>query len=209
MLAGRKEWALVLVRFADEWKVPAKHFTPDMVRQLSLHHDTVIDASIERHWKALLLTGPTPEKDREMARIKALLQTGLGDPAKGQAIFAGRCAACHKLFDQGGAIGPELTGYDRQSLEFWLLNTTYPSLEIREGFGAYVAKLMDGRMLTGLMDAQGGGSISLKDLAGNLTHVKQAGIEKLEASPISIMPEGLLTGLSDAELKDFFAYLMK
>jgi hypothetical protein len=39
--------------------------------------------------------------------------------------------------------------------------------------------------------------------------VKQAGIEKLEASPISIMPEGLLTGLSDAELKDFFAYLMK
>lgn len=209
MLAGRKEWALVLVRFADEWKVPAKHFTPDMVRQLSLHHDTVIDASIERHWKALLLTGPTPEKDREMARIKALLQTGLGDPAKGQAIFTGRCAACHKLFDQGGAIGPELTGYDRQSLEFWLLNTTYPSLEIREGFGAYVAKLKDGRMLTGLMDAQGGGSISLKDLAGNLTHVKQAGIEKLEASPISIMPEGLLTGLSDAELKDFFAYLMK
>jgi putative heme-binding domain-containing protein len=144
-----------------------------------------------------------------MARVKALLQTGLGDPAKGQAIFTGRCAACHKLFDQGGAIGPELTGYDRQSLEFWLLNTTYPSLEIREGFGAYVVKLKDGRMLTGLMDAQGGGSISLKDLAGNLTHVKQAGIEKLEASPISIMPEGLLTGLSDAELKDFFAYLMK
>ncbi len=209
MLAARKEWALVLVQFADEWKVPEKHFTPDIVRQLSLHHDATIDASIERHWKALLLTGPTPEKDREMARIKALLKTGLGDPAKGQVIFAGRCAVCHKLFDQGGAIGPELTGYDRQSLEFWLLNTTYPSLEIREGFGAYVAKLKDGRILTGLMDAQGGGSISLKDLAGNRTAVKQADIEKLEASPISIMPEGLLTGLSDAELKDFFAYLMK
>ena len=209
MLAARKEWALVLVRFADEWKVPEKHFTPDIVRQLSLHRDATIDASIDRHWKALLLTGPTPEKDREMARMKALLQTGLGDPAKGQAIFAGRCAACHKLFDQGGLIGPELTGYDRQSLEFWLLNTTYPSLEIREGFGTYVAKLKDGRILTGIMDAQGGGSISLKDLAGNRTAVKQADIEKLEASPISIMPEGLLAGLSDAELKDFFAYLMK
>jgi putative heme-binding domain-containing protein len=209
MLAARKEWALVLVRFADEWKVPEKHFTADIVRQLSLHHDATIDASIDRHWKALLLTGPTPEKDREMARIKALLQTGLGDSAKGQTIYTGRCAVCHKLFDQGGTIGPELTGYDRQSLEFWLLNTTYPSLEIREGFGAYVAKLKDGRILTGIMDAQGGGSISLKDLAGNRTTVKQGDIEKLEASPISIMPEGLLTGLSDAELKDFFAYLMK
>jgi len=209
MLAARKEWALVLVRFVDEWKVPEKHFTPEIVRQLSLHHDATIDASIELHWKALLLTGPTPEKDHEMARIKALLQTGLGDPAKGQATYDARCAVCHKLFDQGGAIGPELTGYDRQSLEFWLLNSTYPSLEIREGFGAYVAKLKDGRILTGLMDAQGGGSISLKDLAGNRTAVKQADIEKLEASPISIMPEGLLAGLSDTELKDFFAYLMK
>ena len=209
MLAGRKEWALVLVRFADEWKVPEKHFTADIVRQLSLHHDATIDASIERHWKALLLTGPTPEKDREMARIKALLMRGLGDPAQGQATYAARCATCHKLFDQGGAIGPELTGYDRQSLEFWLLNITYPSLEIREGFGAYVAKLKDGRILTGIMDAQGGGSISLKDLAGNRTTVKQDDIEKLEASPTSTMPEGLLAGLSDAELKDFFAYLMK
>ncbi|NBV53026.1 MAG: hypothetical protein EBR83_05795 [Verrucomicrobia bacterium] len=54
-----------------------------------------------------------------------------------------------------------------------------------------------------------GGSISLKDLAGNRTAVKQVDIEKLEASPISIMPEGLLAGLSDTELKDFFAYLMK
>ena len=209
MLATRKEWALVLVRFADEWKVPAKHFTAEIVRQLSLHHDAAIDAAIERHWKALLLTGPTPEKDREMARIRTLLQSGLGDAAKGQAIFAGRCATCHKLFDQGGAIGPELTGYDRQSLEFWLLNTTYPSLEIREGFGAYVAQLKDGRMLSGLMDAQGGGSITLKDLAGNRTSVKQADLVKLEASPTSVMPEGLLVGLSDTELKDFFAYLMK
>jgi putative heme-binding domain-containing protein len=209
MLATRREWALELIRFADEWKVPEKHFTPEIVRQLSLHHDATIDASIELHWKALLLTGPTPEKDLEMARINALLRTGLGDPAKGQATYVARCAACHKLFDQGGAIGPELTGYDRQSLEFWLLNTTYPSLEIREGFGAYVAKLKDGRLLTGLLDAQGGGSIGLKDLAGNRTNVKEADIMKLEASPISIMPEGLLTGLSDAELKDFFAYLMK
>ena len=209
MMAARLEWAQTMVRFVDEWKVPEKHFTVDIVRQLSLHHDTAIDAAIERHWKTLLLTGVTPEKDREMARLKDVLKTGLGDPNKGQIIFVGRCAACHKLFEQGGAIGPELTGYDRQSLEFWMLNITYPSLEIREGFGAYVAKLKDGRILTGLMDAQGGGSITLKDLAGNRTAVKQADIEKLEASPISIMPEALLTGLSDAELKDFFAYLMK
>jgi hypothetical protein len=39
--------------------------------------------------------------------------------------------------------------------------------------------------------------------------VKQSDIESLEASPISLMPEGLLTGMSDADLRDFFSYLMK
>ena len=38
---------------------------------------------------------------------------------------------------------------------------------------------------------------------------KQPEIEKLEASPISLMPESLTIGMSDADLKDFFAYLMK
>ena len=46
-------------------------------------------------------------------------------------------------------------------------------------------------------------------LSGNKTAVKQSDIEKMEASPISLMPEGLTTGMSDADLKDFFAYLMR
>jgi putative heme-binding domain-containing protein len=59
------------------------------------------------------------------------------------------------------------------------------------------------------MDAQDGQGIVLKDLAGNKTAIKQSDIEKLEASPISLMPEGLTAGMSDADLKDFFAYLMR
>ena len=59
------------------------------------------------------------------------------------------------------------------------------------------------------MDAQDGSGIVIKDMANNKTAVKQNDIEKMEASPISLMPESLLTGMSDADLKDFFAYLMK
>jgi putative heme-binding domain-containing protein len=59
------------------------------------------------------------------------------------------------------------------------------------------------------MDAQDANGIVIKDMANNKTAVKQADIEKLEASPISLMPEGLTTGMSDGDLKDFFAYLMK
>lgn len=209
VMAGRKEWAQVLMNFVNEWKVPAKHFTIDIVRQLSLHKDADIDASIEKHWKGLLFTGPTEAKKKEAERIKAVLKTGLGDADKGKLQFTARCAICHKLFGEGGAIGPELTGYDRTNADFWLDNLFMPSMEIREGFGAYIVKTKSGQILTGLMDAQDASGIVIKDIANNKTPVKQADIEKMEASPISLMPEALTTGMSDADLKDFFAYLMK
>jgi len=209
VMAGRKEWALLLVHFVNEWKVPTKHFTIDIVRALSLHKDPEIDATIEKHWKGLLATGPTEAKRKEAERIKAVLKTGLGDPAKGKIQFVGRCSICHTLFAEGGTIAPELTGYDRGSADFWLDNLFNPSMEIREGFGAYIVKLKNGQILTGLMAAQDASGIVIKDMANNKTAVKLADIEKMEASPISLMPEGLTAGMSDADLKDFFAYLMK
>lgn len=209
VMAGRKEWAQILVSFVNEWKVPVKHFTVDIVRQLSQHKDPEIDAAIEKHWKGLLATGPTPEKKKEAERIKAVIKSGLGDADKGKIQFTARCAICHKLFGEGGAIGPELTGYDRANADFWLDNLFTPSLEIREGFGAYIVKTKSGQILMGLMDAQDASGIVIKDMAGNKTSIKQADIEKLEASPVSLMPEGLTTGMSDADLKDFFGYLMR
>jgi putative heme-binding domain-containing protein len=209
VMAGRKEWAQILVNFVNDWKIPVKHFTIDIVRQLSLYHDPEIDAAIEKHWKGKLATGPTPEKKKESERIKAVLKTGLGDAEKGKVQFMGRCFICHKLFGEGGQIGPELTGYDRSNADFWLDNLFMPSMEIREGFGAYIVKTKGGQILTGLMDAQDASGIVIKDMAGNKTALKQADIESMTASPISLMPEGLTTGMSDADLKDFFAYLMK
>lgn len=209
VLAGRKEWAQLLVGFVDEWKVPARHVGIDTVRQLSLYQDPTINAAIDRHWKTLLITGPSEAKEKEMARIKAVLRTGLGDAAKGKLQFQARCAICHKLFGEGNSIGPDLTGYDRGNAGFWLDNLFNPSLEIREGFGNYVARLKNGQILTGIMDAQDASGIVLKDIAGNRQPVKQADLDKLEASPVSLMPEGLTAGMSDQDLKDFFAYLMK
>ena len=209
VLTGRKEWAQITMDFVDEWKVPAKHFTIDIVRQLSLFNDPRINASIEKHWKGMLAVAPTEDKMKEFARIKEVIKAGGGDEAKGKVQFTLRCAICHKLFGEGKDIAPELTPYDRGNIDLWLNAVITPSIEIREGFGAYVVKLKNGQLLTGLMAGQDAKGITIKDIAGNLTPVKQSDIERLDASPVSIMPEGLLLGLSDADLRDFFAYLMK
>ena len=72
VMAGRKEWAQILVSFVNDWKVPVKHFSIDIVRQLSLHKDADIDAAIDKHWRGLLVTGPTEAKKKEAERIESL-----------------------------------------------------------------------------------------------------------------------------------------
>jgi len=209
MMAGRKEWAKMLLAQVDAWQIPAKHFTPDIVRQLSAFNDPEINAIIEKHWKGMLAVAPTEEIQKEAARIKGVLKSGTGDAVKGKLTFTTRCAVCHKLFNEGNVIGPELTGYDRGNLEFWMSNILTPSLEIREGFGAYLVELKNGQVLTGMMAAQDAKTISLRDVANQVTKINQTDIKTQTALPASLMPPGLLMGISDADLRDLFAYLMK
>ena len=208
-LADRPTWASLLIEAVDSGKIMAPHVTADIARALRRHDLPAINAAVERLWPKLLVTGLTPEKDREVARLRAVARASEGDAEKGRAHFQARCANCHQLKDEGGKVGPDLTGYDRSSLDFWVLNIVYPSLEIREGFGAYDVRLRDGTIANGILERRDGGEIVLRDLAGNRTKVKEDKVASLQASPTSVMPEGLLAGLSDQDLRDFFAYLMK
>jgi putative heme-binding domain-containing protein len=208
-MADRKAWAPLLVEAVDAGKIPAPHVTADIARSLRRHDLPEVNATVERLWKPLLATGLTPEKDREVARLRAVARAGEGDATKGQSHFQARCANCHVLKGEGGKVGPELTGYDRSSLDFWALNIVYPSLEIREGFGSYDVRLTDGSVANGILERREGGEIVLRDLAGNRTKIKEEKVATLIASPTSVMPEGLLAGLSDEDLRDLFAYLMK
>ena len=179
------------------------------MRQLALYKDVEIDALIAKHWKTAEKKLSNSQKIAEAQRIKGVLGGGAGDAEKGHALFMQRCAICHMLFNEGGKIGPDLTGYERSNPDFWLTSTLDPSIEIREGFGAYVVKLKDGQVLMGILDKQDASGISLKDLAGQRHSARTDNIESLEASPISLMPEGMLAGVSDGDLRDLFAWLMK
>jgi putative heme-binding domain-containing protein len=208
MLASRAEWAKLMLNEVDAHRIKAADVAGDIVRQLALFKEAEIDAMVKKHWKPASAKLSNEQKIAEMNRIKAFL-TKPGEVERGKNIFTQRCAVCHTLFNEGGKVGPELTGYERNNPDFWLTAILDPSIEIREGFGAYIAKLKGGQALMGILTKQDATGITLKDVAGQMHSAKADDVESMEASPISIMPEGLLTGLSEAELRDFFAYLMK
>ena len=208
MLASRRDWAKLFLAEVEQHDIKPRDVADDVVRQLELYRDPAMTATLRRFWPRASSRLSAPEKLAELKRTKALLGAR-GDAANGQVIFAQRCAACHTLFGQGGALGPDLTGYERGNPDFWLTALLDPSFEIREGFGAYAVTLKNGQSLLGLLKRQDAVGVELRDLAGQSHTAKTAEIENLAALPISLMPEGLLAGLDAAALRNLFAYLMK
>ena len=132
---------------------------------------------------------------------------GAGDRVRGKELFGKHCAACHKLFGAGGEIGPDLTGTARGDTPALLSNIVDPGALVRTQYLQYAAITFGGRIVSGLLVAQDGASVTLVDAQNQRTTLPRATIEELRELPTSIMPENLLKPLSPQEVRDLFACL--
>lgn len=209
VLAGRPHWANQMMDEVDKAVIKSRDLGADIVQLMLEHKNPALNERIQKHWPGIAAGSGGIDLAAESARIKRVLAGGKGDETAGKVHFSTRCATCHQLFGEGMKIGPDLTGYERQNPDFWIPSIVNPSLELREGYLNYVASMKDGRKVIGLMQEQSPRTVTLRDLAGQVSLLDRAEMVTLEASPISLMPPALLTGMSDQELRDLFAYLMK
>ena len=117
------------------------------------------------------------------------------------------CGLCHKLFGQGGQIGPDLTPYRRDDLDTLLLNIVNPSAEIREGYENQVVATETGRLITGIIQEKDARLVVLRTADGQKIVLPREDVSQISAAGVSLMPEGLLQDLSDQEVRDLMAYL--
>jgi putative heme-binding domain-containing protein len=136
-----------------------------------------------------------------------VLVAGGGDPYVGKKLYMQTCGKCHVLHATGGNVGPDLTTFKRDDVPRLLVNILNPSAEIREGFETHVAVMDDGRIVQGLLVEDDPQVLVLRDSAGQTVSLERNAIEERRVLPRSLMPEGQLTPLSDAEVRDLFAYL--
>jgi len=176
------------------------------IEKLKQLGDAGITARVKKLWPDSGEVG-RDKSDAEMARVKKILAAERGVPKTGEALYAQRCASCHTMFNKGGAIGPDLTSYQKNDLDTMLLSIIAPSAEIREGFEQAVVKKKDGAVHTGFLVDQNDNLIALRELSGTRRTVKRVDIQDLEIIGTSLMPPGLLTGLDEKQLRDLFAYL--
>lgn len=218
LLSLRSAWAHQLLDAIDPRAQPENKSTahsiektdvPEQIaRQLTLLNDKAINETVDRLWPD---TGPaTPsEKNKRIAEVIQILKTGKGEEPAGMIIYNNRCGSCHRLFGEGGSIGPDLTGYDRRNIDDMLTNIIDPNAYIREGYVAYHITTTDKRSLVGTLKAKHGSTITIQPFSGEPVNLNMDQVQEMVEQKVSVMPEGLLDGLTDQQIRDLLSYLAK
>ena len=84
----------------------------------------------------------------------ASTQEAPADPAGRPGVFNRTCLSCHKFFDAGGDVGPELTGSDRANPDYILENVLDPSAAVSRDFTVTNVATTDGRLVSGIIREQ-------------------------------------------------------
>src|SRR5262249_28237835 len=206
VLLSRKHWAAAFLKAVDKGKIAAKEVPVEQLRVIALHRDKRLDDLVRKHWGSIQ-RGTPEEKLAEMRRLSNDLRAGPGNPVAGRELFKKHWAICHRFFDEGNNVGPELTHANRKDREFLLASLVDPSAVIRKEYLSYNVQTTDGRLLIGLIVEQSPSSITLVNEKNERTSIARNKIESLQESPVSLMPENLYKELKPQELRDLFSYL--
>jgi putative heme-binding domain-containing protein len=206
-LASRPMFARVLVGAIEQNALPARDLTAEIVRQIRNLRQTDLHAKLDRFWGAVRES--PAEKQQEIERYKRVYAAGYsqpGDASRGRAIYNRICAQCHTLFESGGKVGPDLTGSARADLDYILQNMVDPNAVIPNDYRASTIETRDERSLMGIIKQQDEKSVTIVT-ATETTTLPRNEVASIRQSEISMMPEGLLTQLTDQEVRDLIYYL--
>jgi len=120
-LSARPAWALALLDAVGNKSIPRRDLNATVARQLLALGDEKVRTRLEAVWGSIRPT--SNEKSSLITKYKNLLasdQHPAGDPGRGRLLFKRTCNQCHKLFDSGGDVGPDLTGSDRANADYIL-----------------------------------------------------------------------------------------
>ncbi|MBA3482162.1 MAG: c-type cytochrome [Pirellulales bacterium] len=206
-LAARLGYALALLEAVERDAVPRGELSAFHVQQLLSLSDKEVSDRLTAIWGAVRSTAA--DRVALIAEHKQRLTPealASADVAKGRTVFAKTCATCHRMFEEGGRIGPELTGSQRANLDYVLSNMLDPSAIVAKDYQITLLQTVDGRVVSGIVTAEDDHRVTLQTATEAVVTPKED-IEVRETSAVSMMPDGLLQSLSDDEVRDLVAYL--
>ncbi len=195
----------VLEAVADR-RIAASDISPAVARQIVGLGDESLSRRLGEPWGTVGAADPDLRQSIERLRMELSAATGKEDLVAGRRLFQRVCASCHKLYGEGGELGPDLTGSGRSDLGYLLENVVAPNTVVAADYRMTVVETKDGRILNGLLRSPNPGTITLLTAAGPLTLTRED-VGRIETQSGSMMPEGLLDGMTPVERRDLVTYL--
>ncbi|MFL5245345.1 MAG: PVC-type heme-binding CxxCH protein [Gemmataceae bacterium] len=206
-LASRPAYALALLDAIEKGRIPRTDVSAFAARQMVELKNKQVSERVAKVWGTV--RSSSQDKVAQMAKYKAMLTPDYLRPAdvsNGRVVFSKTCASCHRLFDEGARIGPELTGSQRANLDYFLENVLDPSAVVAKEYQMSLVELNSGRVITGIIKDENEQSITVQTEKEAIVVPKKE-IESRTQSPVSMMPEGLLDKLTKEEVRDLVSYL--
>lgn len=206
-LASRTDSAVALLDAVASQTIPVKDVPAYTARQLLDIGDETIAERVRELWGHVRTT--PAEKQARIAEYRAALsidQLANANLKTGRQLFNKKCAQCHKLYGEGASIGPDLTGSQRTTLDYLLQHVVDPGAVVPNEYRVFTLLTNDGRVVQGVVPEQNDQVVVLQTPTERLV-IDRGEIDTFEPASLSMMPEGLLESLSEAERRDLVGYL--
>ncbi len=209
ILTSRASFAEVLLGAVESGKIPRQEVSAYDARAIRSLGDERLAAKLGQVWGEVR---QTPEdRQASMASLKQLLTSDTDsaaiDLSAGRAIYQELCGKCHKLYGEGQAIGPDLTGSNRSNLDYLIENVIDPSAVVSKDYRVSLLMMSDGRVLNGVIMSQNERTVQLQTQT-ELVVIDKQEIDEVKLTPQSPMPDGQLENLTAEQTRNLFAYLM-
>ncbi|MEK6236231.1 MAG: hypothetical protein N2C14_16115, partial [Planctomycetales bacterium] len=182
-LSSRATYAKKLLDAMEKKTVAPRDVSAFIARQLHSLGDATIDRRLRDLWGEIRAT--SQQKQQLIAKYKKRLNPKFLKKANlglGRLTYSRICQKCHKLYGEGGTVGPDLTGSNRFNLDYVLENVLDPNALIGKDFRMHSVATTDGRVLTGIILERNNNALGYSDASWMI-------FESFAMTPCHLFPE--------------------
>ena len=127
--------------------------------------------------------------------------------AEGAKVFEKTCSKCHRLNGKGHEVGPDLSDVRNRSHLALLYDILDPNSKVEPRFTAYTVATVDGKVFNGLIVSESDAAVVVRMAEGKEQTIGRGEIEVIQASKVSLMPEGVEKDVSLQNMADLLEFL--
>ena len=206
VLTSRLTWTKALLKALEAKTISVDDFSALAIRALSRQKNEGVQVMFK---KTIGMYRPSDADKLALiaAKKKIMLDGSKIDYEAGHVLVQKTCLVCHMFYNEGAHVGPDLTGVGRSTIDALLHNVIDPNEIIGAGYENTIIETKDHRTLAGRLVENTNDHVKLLSAGDKEDVIGKNEIVSMRTEKISVMPEGLVDQMSDADMRNLLWYV--